>query len=81
MDKIFGYIDQNLNRFIEELFVLLRQPSISARWEGRRGMFPAFGGNDGKGRDQTSHPSHGRETEPSFDLRGGPKSGGHDAPC
>ena len=34
MDKIFQYIDQNLNRFIDELFVLLRQPSISARWEG-----------------------------------------------
>ena len=34
MEKIFGYIDQNLNRFIDELFVLLRQPSISARWEG-----------------------------------------------
>ena len=34
MEKIFAYIDQNLNRFIEELFVLLRQPSISARWEG-----------------------------------------------
>ena len=34
MEKIYGYIDQNLNRFIEELFVLLRQPSISARWEG-----------------------------------------------
>jgi acetylornithine deacetylase/succinyl-diaminopimelate desuccinylase-like protein len=34
MEKIFGYIDQNLDRFIEELFVLLRQPSISARWEG-----------------------------------------------
>jgi len=34
MEKIFAYIDQNLNRFIDELFVLLRQPSISARWEG-----------------------------------------------
>lgn len=34
MEKIFAYIDQNLNRFVEELFVLLRQPSISARWEG-----------------------------------------------
>ena len=34
MDKIFQYIDQNLNRFMEELFALLRQPSISARWEG-----------------------------------------------
>jgi acetylornithine deacetylase/succinyl-diaminopimelate desuccinylase-like protein len=34
MEKIFAYIDQNLNRFIEELFVLLRQPSISARYEG-----------------------------------------------
>ena len=34
MDKVFQYIDQNLNRFIDELFVLLRQPSISARWEG-----------------------------------------------
>ena len=34
MEKIFGFIDQNLNRFIDELFVLLRQPSISARWEG-----------------------------------------------
>src|SRR5512139_2136513 len=34
MDKIFGYVDQNFNRFVEELFVLLRQPSISARWEG-----------------------------------------------
>jgi acetylornithine deacetylase/succinyl-diaminopimelate desuccinylase-like protein len=34
MDKVFAYIDQNLNRFIDELFVLLRQPSISARWEG-----------------------------------------------
>jgi len=34
MEKVFAYIDQNLNRFIEELFVLLRQPSVSARWEG-----------------------------------------------
>jgi acetylornithine deacetylase/succinyl-diaminopimelate desuccinylase-like protein len=34
MEKIYVYIDQNLNRFIDELFVLLRQPSISARWEG-----------------------------------------------
>lgn len=34
MEEIFAYIDRNLNRFIEELFVLLRQPSISARWEG-----------------------------------------------
>jgi acetylornithine deacetylase/succinyl-diaminopimelate desuccinylase-like protein len=34
MEKIFAYIDQNLTRFTEELFVLLRQPSISARWEG-----------------------------------------------
>jgi len=34
MEKIFAYIDQNLNRFIDELFVLLRQPSVSARWEG-----------------------------------------------
>ncbi len=34
MEKVFQYIDQNLNRFIDELFVLLRQPSISARWEG-----------------------------------------------
>lgn len=34
MEKIFQYIDQNLNRFIEELFPLLRQPSVSARWEG-----------------------------------------------
>ena len=34
MEKIFAYIDQNLDRFIEELFVLLRQPSISTRWEG-----------------------------------------------
>ena len=34
MEKIFGYIDQNMNRFLEELFVLIRQPSISARWEG-----------------------------------------------
>lgn len=34
MERIFAYIEQNLNRFIEELFVLLRQPSISARWEG-----------------------------------------------
>lgn len=34
MEKVFQYIDQNLNRFIDELFPLLRQPSISARWEG-----------------------------------------------
>ena len=34
MEKIFSYVDQNLNRFMEELFVLLRQPSINARWEG-----------------------------------------------
>jgi len=34
MEKIYAYIDQNLERFIEELFVLLRQPSISTRWEG-----------------------------------------------
>jgi acetylornithine deacetylase/succinyl-diaminopimelate desuccinylase-like protein len=31
---IFGYIDGNLNRFVEELLPLIRQPSISARWEG-----------------------------------------------
>ncbi len=34
MEEAFSYIDQNLNRFINELFVLLRQPSVSARWEG-----------------------------------------------
>lgn len=34
MEKIYAYIDQNLDRFIEELFILLRQPSISTRWEG-----------------------------------------------
>jgi acetylornithine deacetylase/succinyl-diaminopimelate desuccinylase-like protein len=34
MEKIFRYIDQNFDRFMEELFVLIRQPSISARWEG-----------------------------------------------
>jgi acetylornithine deacetylase/succinyl-diaminopimelate desuccinylase-like protein len=34
MEKIFGYVDQNFHRFMEELFVLLRQPSISATWEG-----------------------------------------------
>lgn len=34
MNKVFQYIDQNLNRFLDELFVLLRQPSVSARWEG-----------------------------------------------
>ena len=34
MEKVYAYIDQNLDRFIEELFVLVRQPSISARWEG-----------------------------------------------
>lgn len=32
--EVFQYIDRNLNRFIEELFPLIRQPSISARWEG-----------------------------------------------
>jgi acetylornithine deacetylase/succinyl-diaminopimelate desuccinylase-like protein len=34
MEKVYTYVDQNLNRFIDELFVLVRQPSISARWEG-----------------------------------------------
>ncbi len=34
MRDIFQYIDHNFNRFIEELFPLIRQPSISARWEG-----------------------------------------------
>ena len=34
MDKVFSHIDQNLKRYMEELFVLLRQPSVSARWEG-----------------------------------------------
>lgn len=34
MEKIFSYIDHHFNRFIDELFILLRQPSISARWEG-----------------------------------------------
>ncbi len=34
MERIFSYIDANFDRFIEELFVLIRQPSISARWEG-----------------------------------------------
>jgi acetylornithine deacetylase/succinyl-diaminopimelate desuccinylase-like protein len=31
---VYAYIDQNLDRFIEELCVLVRQPSVSARWEG-----------------------------------------------
>ncbi len=31
---IFGYVDRNLDRFVQELFPLVRQPSISARWEG-----------------------------------------------
>jgi acetylornithine deacetylase/succinyl-diaminopimelate desuccinylase-like protein len=34
MEKVFSHIDQNLKRYMEELFVLLRQPSVSARWEG-----------------------------------------------
>lgn len=32
--ETFSYIDGNLNRFVEELFPLVRQPSVSARWEG-----------------------------------------------
>jgi acetylornithine deacetylase/succinyl-diaminopimelate desuccinylase-like protein len=34
MEKIFSFVQDNLNRFVEELCVLIRQPSISARWEG-----------------------------------------------
>ncbi len=34
MQKVFANIDQNFSRYLEELFVLLRQPSVSARWEG-----------------------------------------------
>ena len=34
MESVHAYIDRNLDRFIEELCVLVRQPSISARWEG-----------------------------------------------
>lgn len=31
MDEIFHYVDQHRDRFLDELFVLLRQPSISAQ--------------------------------------------------
>ncbi len=34
MDEIFRYVDQNRRRFLDELFVLLRQPSISAQNHG-----------------------------------------------
>src|SRR5512138_2528924 len=34
MEKIWGYIEKNLDRFVDELCLLIRQPSISARWEG-----------------------------------------------
>jgi acetylornithine deacetylase/succinyl-diaminopimelate desuccinylase-like protein len=34
MEKIYDFIQDNLDRFVEELCVLIRQPSISARWEG-----------------------------------------------
>lgn len=34
MERVNAYIDRNLGRFIEELLVLIRQPSVSARWEG-----------------------------------------------
>src|SRR5574341_57330 len=34
MDEIFRYVDQNRQRFLDELFVLLRQPSISAQNHG-----------------------------------------------
>ncbi|RPH98179.1 MAG: deacylase, partial [Zetaproteobacteria bacterium] len=31
MREIFGYVDRNRERFLEELFALIRQPSISAQ--------------------------------------------------
>ncbi|MBI3636246.1 MAG: hypothetical protein HY216_08540, partial [Candidatus Rokubacteria bacterium] len=31
MDDVFGYIEANRQRFIDELCVLLRQPSISTQ--------------------------------------------------
>jgi len=31
MDEIFHYVDQHRDRFLDELFVLLRHPSISAQ--------------------------------------------------
>lgn len=34
MDGIFRYVDQNRERFLDELYVLLRQPSISAENQG-----------------------------------------------
>ncbi len=34
MDEVFQYVDQNRERFLNELFVLLRQPSISAQNQG-----------------------------------------------
>jgi acetylornithine deacetylase/succinyl-diaminopimelate desuccinylase-like protein len=34
MEQIFRYVDQNRERFLKELFVLLRQPSISAQNQG-----------------------------------------------
>jgi acetylornithine deacetylase/succinyl-diaminopimelate desuccinylase-like protein len=34
MNEIFRYVDQNRQRFLDELFVLLRQPSISAQNQG-----------------------------------------------
>jgi acetylornithine deacetylase/succinyl-diaminopimelate desuccinylase-like protein len=34
MNEIFRYVDQNRERFLQELYVLLRQPSISAQNQG-----------------------------------------------
>ncbi len=34
MDGVFRYIDENRQRFLDELFLLLRQPSISAQNQG-----------------------------------------------
>ena len=34
MEQIFGFVDQNRDRFLGELFTLLRQPSISALNQG-----------------------------------------------
>ncbi len=34
MDKVFEYIDQNFDRFVDELAALVRIPSISAQKKG-----------------------------------------------
>ena len=41
MENIINYIDSNKNRFLDELFELLRIPSISAKTENKNDMYSA----------------------------------------